>query len=270
MFSINTDYITDKDSPEPVLRHIAQAGFTHVHWCHHWASDFIYHEAEIAQIGRWLSSFGLKLLDLHGSAGIEKQWVSDQEYQRAAGVELVRNRIEMTARLGGDAVVMHIPNIEWPHVPIEQARAAIRQSLDELEPFARQRHIKIALENTFSPLFWGEVQRLLADYAPSYLGVCYDSGHGHISGNGLEELEKVKDRLICVHLHDNNTLSDQHKLPFTGSIDWNRLLKIIRESAYQKCLNQEVSVRNMETKEDEPFLRQAFDAAQKLTALYQA
>jgi hypothetical protein len=34
--SINTDYLTDKLSPEPCLRRIADAGFTHIHWCHHW------------------------------------------------------------------------------------------------------------------------------------------------------------------------------------------------------------------------------------------
>jgi sugar phosphate isomerase/epimerase len=50
------------------------------------------------------------LLDLHGSIGPEKNWASQREYERLAGVELVQNRIEMTAQLGGKVIVMHVPN----------------------------------------------------------------------------------------------------------------------------------------------------------------
>ncbi len=89
--SITTDYLTDKLSPEPYLRHIADAGFTHIHL----GSDFIYSQSEIDQIKTWLNDFGLKMVDLHASHGIEKNWVSLHNYERLAGVELVKNRICM-------------------------------------------------------------------------------------------------------------------------------------------------------------------------------
>ncbi len=87
MLSLTTDYASSKGCPESALRRIAEAGFTHVHWCHQWNTDFLYGHAEIAQIGRWLAEFGLGLLDLHASAGVEKNWVSAREYERLAGVE---------------------------------------------------------------------------------------------------------------------------------------------------------------------------------------
>ena len=108
MLSIATNYACDYGCPEPTLRRIAEAGFTHAHWCHHWCHDFIYEECEIRQIQAWLAAYGLALNDLHASAGgREKCWVSPLEYEREAGANLVRNRIAMTARLGGDAIVMH-------------------------------------------------------------------------------------------------------------------------------------------------------------------
>ena len=68
MLSMTTDYFADTGSAEPYLRRIAEAGFTRVHWCHEWNSDYLYSGDEVRQIGRWLDECGLKMLDLHASA----------------------------------------------------------------------------------------------------------------------------------------------------------------------------------------------------------
>ena len=39
--SITTDYAKDTGDPSPYLKRIADAGFSHIHWCHHWSTDFI-------------------------------------------------------------------------------------------------------------------------------------------------------------------------------------------------------------------------------------
>ncbi len=72
--SMTSDYVTSTGCPEPYLEGIAQAGFSHVHWCHQWCTDFLYSDSEIHQITEWFERFGLKLLDLHASAGQEKNW----------------------------------------------------------------------------------------------------------------------------------------------------------------------------------------------------
>ena len=82
MLSVTTDYVTSTGDPSPYLRRIADAGFSHLHWCHQWNTDFLYSKWEIYQIERWLKDFGLKLLDLHASVGPEKSWCSEKEYER--------------------------------------------------------------------------------------------------------------------------------------------------------------------------------------------
>ena len=104
--ALNTDYYAGTGSPEMPLRHLAEAGFTHVHWCHQWCTDFLYGKAELDAIRGWMRELGLTLLDIHGSAGAEKCWFSPVEYQRRAGVELVRNRLEMFTELGGTGALM--------------------------------------------------------------------------------------------------------------------------------------------------------------------
>jgi len=247
MLSIATDYARDTGDPSSYLKHIAEAGFSHIHWCHQWNTDFLCSRWEVEQIQKWLGECGLQLLDLHGSAGCEKGWASPQEYQRLAGVELVRNRVEMTAALSADVVVMH--------VPADPDSAAVRRSLDALEPFCRERNVRIAIENGSFPT----IQRLLSEYSPEYLGLCYDSGHGHKDGDGLDHLDGLKDRLICVHCHDNDGAGDDHNLLFLGTVDWNRLARIIAESAYTKCVNMEVGMARSGVQDERAFLSKAFE-----------
>ena len=65
--SVTSDYAADRGCPEPYLRRIAEAGFTHIHWCHQWNTDFLYSGWEIAQVEQWLKELGLTLLDLHAA-----------------------------------------------------------------------------------------------------------------------------------------------------------------------------------------------------------
>ena len=267
MLSIATDYAADTGNPEPYLRGIAAAGFSHLHWCHHWNTDFLYSQSEIDQIKAWLAELGLKLLDLHASAGVEKAWASTREYERLAGVELVKNRIEMAARLGGDAIVMHFPRRESGSAEANSpAWAQLHKSLAALEPFARQHQVRIALENGFEDDFV-DIRQLFAEYDPAFLGLCYDSGHGNLGDQGLDHLESVKDRLLCIHLHDNDGNSDQHRLPFSGTVDWPRLTRIIAASAYSKCLNLEVGIHNSGIEDETAFLEKAFAAGTALTQM---
>jgi len=247
MLSITTDYAQDTGDPSPYLRHIAEAGFSHIHWCHHWNTDFLYSRSEIEEIQKRLGEYGLQLLDLHGSAGHEKDWASSQEYQRLAGVELVRNRIEMTADLSADVVIMHVPE--------DPEAVAVRRSLDELEPLAKERNVRIAIENGS----FEAIKRLLGEYDPQYLGLCYDCGHGNLKPDGLDHLDSLKDRLISVHLHDNDGTGDQHRLLFSGTVDWKRLAQIMAESAYMKCVSMEVSMRRSGIEDEREFLNKAFE-----------
>ncbi len=269
--SMTTDYASvSTGCPEPYLRRIAEAGFSGVHWCHQWNTDFVYADCEIDSISLWMRELGLSLTDLHASSGEEKNWCSPREYERLAGVELVKNRLDMTARLGSDAIIMHIP-IE-PADPAENRAywTLLRASLDALEGPARSRGVRIAIENLGKDNF-DTLERLFGLYAPSYLGLCYDSGHGNVAGTGLGRLDRVKGRLISVHLHDNDGSGDQHKLPFDGTIDWPRLARILAESSYRKPVSMESNTRSYpEGVGEMAYLRKAFDAGTRLTEMIAA
>ena len=259
MLSLTTDYVTSRGDAAPYLRRIAAAGFTHVHWCHEWNTDYVYDSAELAGIQRCFSECGLKLLDLHGSTGHLRRWFAVDETERQTGVALVKNRIEMTARLGGQTVVMHA------HAGFMDP---VRRSLDDLQPIARQYGIRIAIENEDE---FATPRKLFSEYPPDFLGLCYDSGHGNIADRrGLDELATLTNRLIALHLHDNDGTSDQHKLMFTGTVDWPRLARLIARSSYRQCVSSESVMRNTGITIEEEFLAKAFAAGNRFAAMIAA
>ena len=285
--SITTDYVTDRGDPSPYLARVAAAGFTHIHWCHHWRSDFLYADAEIAQIERWLKQYDLILNDVHGSEGVEKFWYSPHEYAREAGIELVKNRIDFAARLGADVVVMHYypPTVHPEYARFNDvAPALIRRTLDALEPYARARGVAIALENLidFPALHAGtvtashagdnfpQIQTLCAEYPPDFLGVCYDSGHANLGTDRMTKLEPLCDRLIALHLHDNDGHADDHRLLFSDAIDWTRLAELVGASSYAKPMSLELSIRHTGIDDEEEFLRQGLAGGTKFAQMVQS
>lgn len=265
MLAITTDYAADRGCPGPCLARIAAAGFDAVHWCHHWNTDFLYAEPEIDRIERWLSEYGLKLLDLHASAGCEKNWGSHLDYERRAGVELVENRIRMTARLGGDVAILHVPDPS-AGVAADDHEEALRRSLDAIEPVARGCGVRIAFENRGHDDF-RQLRRLFDLYDAGYAGLCYDAGHGNLGGRGPDHLEETRNRLLSVHLHDNDGTADRHGIPFTGTVDWERLAGIVARSAYGKCVSLESNMRGTPGMSEETFLARAREAGERLARM---
>ncbi|MBN2581976.1 MAG: sugar phosphate isomerase/epimerase [Planctomycetes bacterium] len=265
--AMTSDYMTSRGDPEPYLRRIAEAGFRSIHWCHEWNTDYVYGRTEVLRLRRLLRGLKLQLNDLHGSAGVLRAWGSTVWCQRSAGIDLVRNRVAMTRRLGSDVVVMHLPPGPKAHDTMKSWWRRLRHTLDELRPYARRHRVRLAIENSHDDNM-DRIERLFADYGSDYLGLCYDSGHGSVAGNGLDRLEKVKDRLIALHLHDNDGKEDKHWLPFAGTTDWPRLAHIIATSGYTKvAMTMEPNTSNWPIESEAEYLRDAVDAGKRFAAM---
>lgn len=260
--SLNTDFNGANGDPAPALHEIAKAGFTHLHWCHQWNTDHLYADAEIAKIAGQLKAEGLKLLDIHGSDGSGGvfQWASPDETYRRLGVELFLNRLRLFAMLKGEgALMMHVPFYHDGQTEAQRAATAKRvdaicRTLDEVVPACQALGIRLALENMAGDNF-EVLSKLFRMYPADIVGLCYDSGHGNIRDakgefHGLEHLEEHLDRLMALHLNDNDGSGDQHMPPFYGTVDWARVVRDIRHSAYSRMLSFELSLRNTPFRDD--------------------
>ena len=94
--------------------------------------------------------------------------------------------------------------------------------------------------------FFEAIEQITAAYPADRIGITYDSGHGNYGyARGLQHLEKHKDRLKILHLHDNDGTLDSHQTPFSGTVDWEKLTGIIARSSYSGPLSFELSMRFM-------------------------
>lgn len=295
--AVNTDFsgeFTTIEETKESLRLIAQAGFTHMHWCFEWDGDYLYAHSEMKQIREWMDEYGLKAKALHaskGSRGIgaggsirrhyRKDYTSEIEYNRAAGVELVQNRVELAHILGAAEIVLHmyLPYADFAQIPGAKERfyRQAEKSLNELLPFCKERNVKICLENLFEApkdLQLEQFTRLFSRYPADFLGLCLDTGHANLAGGNafIKELaERFGGRLYCIHVHDNRGWGDQpgcgdaHMLPGECVIDWDAFITVLGKSAYCQPLLLEVCRPAGEN--DAAYLSRAFEAGKRLTEM---
>ena len=116
--------------------------------------------------------------------------------------------------------------------PMGDSRAAARRSIEELQRVAQPLGVQIAVEvipNELSRA--GSIVHFVEDDLDG-VGICLDFGHAHLDGDVLEAVETVSEHLIATHVHDNRGRTDDHLLPFEGTIDWAGSLLAVQKIGY--------------------------------------
>ena len=138
---------------------------------------------------------------------------------------------------------------------------------------AEQKNVNIALENMRKTSINLQTGQLLERYNTPHLGFCFDNGHDNARVSKEAEcdmLSRFGNRLMALHLHDNNGVDDQHLLPFDGTTDWAAIMKKIGETGYTGAVSLELSIQKHENLTPEKFLAIAFERVNKLERLMQA
>ncbi|AVF03416.1 MULTISPECIES: sugar phosphate isomerase/epimerase family protein [Devosia] len=272
------------------LRWVKEAGFTHINWNPDAGYSYIYAPAEIDHIGQMIDGAGLKAWSVHGSNGrnavsevglpcreTRKHFLAPVEWQRQAGLDLVRNRIALAERIGSPNVVMHF-ELDNEVLDDPDSKAAyydtLHRSLEDLRPDCERSGVRIAIENLPGASLERTVEqleRVFERHPESVIGLCYDSGHAElVEKGGVTILETFRSRLITTHLHDNLSVRDDHLLPWDGHLDWERLTALIADSPCALPLNFETPYRHhgMGYSTTEPaFYARAFPLIHKVTGM---
>lgn len=286
--SISTDLLDDSTYPGSLFPLIRSAGFTYIHWCQDWNSMRMYSDQEITRIAFDVEKNDLRVCDLHASHG-KNQFLllSELEKNRSAALALLENRMLLVKALGGDTVVLHLdPNLvidvseETPMhqksnvTPKAELIDRVLSVSEALNTLCCKHTVRIAFENlrdvpsfntkTLMPF----VKRL----DPRWFGFCFDTGHANLTGFDTLDTQLFLSRMISIHLSDNFGTKDDHMIPFTASIDWNKAMDMIGRSSYTGPLTLEVSYPFFAARSPKAvasFLSEAYRAATKLTNMLQ-
>jgi len=138
--------------------------------------------------------------------------------------------LEVTAALGGRIMVMHTGFL--PFFSRGGRRHWFRnwsQRMPVIVESALELGVALALENSWEDR--PEVLEFLLDVRPAgELKVCLDTGHLNVfSRLPISRWWKVLgEKVVALHLHDNDGLSDDHLPPGKGTFDFRTLINLLK------------------------------------------
>jgi sugar phosphate isomerase/epimerase len=128
-------------------------------------------------------------------------------------------------------VSMFYPGMDWL-----QNLKTTRLLLKKAEDYG----VRIAIENVPEP--YPFLMKSVEDFAKFYeeigeeIGLVFDVGHANLNGQIERFLTVFKDKIVHVHLHDNDGKEDQHLGIGYGTINWENVAKLLKKAAYNKTL----------------------------------
>jgi sugar phosphate isomerase/epimerase len=236
-------------------------------------THFDYHNpAAVADLQQWMAEAGLTLHGIHApvmqayeggrSTGPLSLASSDADLRAQAVAETeqalhIARRIPVTVlatHLGLQRAATHGARQGLqPGQPLRQGsgqaydgRAAARRSIEELQRVAAPLGVQIALEvipNELSRA--GSLVHFVENDVDGLegrpVGICLDFGHAHMDGDLVDAIETVSEHFVSAHVHDNRGRTDDHLVPFEGTIDWPAALTAIQKVGYEGPLMFEIA-----------------------------
>jgi sugar phosphate isomerase/epimerase len=163
---------------------------------------------------------------------------------RARAMDETEQALQIARRIPFGVLVTHIglPRSQ-PAAATDNSRDAARRSLDELQQLAKPLGVTIALEVIPNELSRAGalVYFIETELEDRGAGICLDFGHAHMEGDLVDAVETVSGHLVTTHVHDNRGRTDDHLLPFDGTIDWPGAMTAIQKVGYDGTLLFEVA-----------------------------
>lgn len=189
----------------------------------------------------------------------------------------LQRAIECTAEAGGNICVIHPVN----NYSVEENA----QMYNKLLPFAKDYGVKIATENMWN---WDTIKNQAKSAACSspqsfnehldavndpYFVACLDIGHAEMKGlntSAVEMIEKLDNRLLALHIHDNDKWHDSHQIPFSMDVDFVPIVKALKKINYSGyfTLESDEFLKAYNKKNVFDGVLKMADAAKKLAKMY--
>ena len=203
---------------------------------------------------------GLNVIFAHlGYQKINELWVDNEVGE--AHVDRFINDLKICKKHGIDLVCMHLTSKSEAPGPNEIGI----QRLQKIADAAKELGVKIAFENT---KIKGYQEYVLKHIKNDNVGICLDSGHLHAHFKDELDFDLFKDKIFCVHLHDNLKEKDQHLIPFEGTLDWIWLINQLKKCNYNGPVTMELVYQNEYVGEDlTEFYQRGFEAGKKLVQM---
>lgn len=195
---------------EERVRLISEAGFD----CVMTSADRRFPNGPLGYQVKLLKEYGLQLSSLHmiyeyytlplfWQKGLKGDWLTRR---------LIRD-VRLAKKYGFTCVVTHLYGT-YSEVGEKRLRKVLK--------VCEKCNVPLAIENIDDPELFAQVFERIES---PYMKFCYDSGHNNFVDKDCDYLKKYGDKLVALHLHDNDGVKDLHTLNKFGNIDWKKIGK---------------------------------------------
>jgi sugar phosphate isomerase/epimerase len=252
-YGISTHLYHDSRLSRDHLIEIASYGFDQVE-VFAARTHFDYHDARaITELEGWLREAGLSLHSIHAPIVeeiVNGRWIG--ALSLAAADPGVREHalgetaaaIEIARQIPTKFLVVHL-GVPEEMVPLAGAnlRDAALDSLERIVALAEPAGLQVAVELIANELSGAAalVEIVEDDLELPNVGICLDFGHAALEGDVVDAVEMVAGLLVTTHVHDTRGRSDDHLVPFEGTIHWPSVLTSLQKVGYEGTLMFEVA-----------------------------
>lgn len=238
--SINANHFCKRRDGEPrslafVLERLSAAGFRRI--------DYLTDFGETENAPELLAKYGMTVNQSHCP------------FNRYAGKDYSEfSKDIMTAAKNAHALGSPLLVVHGDEFDFENGEYSFTAALEfnyrlfyPVVDYASANGMTVAFENLFpdcdKPRFCSTPEEIIAivdRFSSKNVGVCLDTGHAHVADkeNYLGNISMYADRVVSTHIHDNFG-SDSHMFPYTGKIDLEECVRMLKRSGYDGDITYE-------------------------------
>jgi sugar phosphate isomerase/epimerase len=144
------------------------------------------------------------------------------------------------------AISSFYPGLDW-QVNLESVRTLVA--------LGRKYNVRIAIENI--PEIFPSLLKSVNDFSKLYeelgedVGMVLDVGHANVNGQTEEFMDKFGDKIVHMHVSDNDGKQDSHFGIGEGSVDWQNFARSVKRMRFrgvimvESILDVRQSLRNL-------------------------
>jgi sugar phosphate isomerase/epimerase len=193
-------------------------------------------EAAVAEVAGWLRELQLGAASLHAPWAPGQDTAAIDPLRRERSLRAVEQAVDALVILGGSILVLHPGAAPAGAAESEEQLRLAEASIAHVAHYAAARGVRVALENPPPYELGGDNTVLLQLYrhlaGEPAVQACFDTGHAHLSPEGVAFAGSAPKELLLVHVSDNAGQADDHLPPGEGSIAWPDLFAALRERRF--------------------------------------
>ena len=193
-------------------------------------------ETEVLKIKELADGLGMKFVQAHSQGG---NFLADDPAVADFVLKSTLRSIEICGMLGIKNTVLHsglkkgASKEEWSELN--------KAFYSRLFPTMERYGVNVLCENSATYMTGsryyintGAAMREFIEYVdhPLFHG-CWDTGHGNCEGSQYDEIMALGEHLYAIHYNDNHGKTDDHKAPFTGTLNHDEVINALIDVNYK-------------------------------------